>query len=149
VIPTWSCCTGRAPAGGSVGPCLLTAQAAYKALLSERLAPVLREHGFKGSGNEFVLPDDDDWLLVGFQKSRYSEAARVAFMSTCCPCRNGSSGPGPAQKSRGQEPGPSTSSSTACAAVSGMALMVRSTGGMRRKVRRLHPNGRTANGPQH
>lgn len=30
--------------------------------------------GFKGSGQEFVLPDDQHWALLGIQRSRWSDS---------------------------------------------------------------------------
>jgi hypothetical protein len=58
-----------------------TAQASYKALVGERVAPVLRQQGFTGSGNEFVLPDDQDWFADWLPevKSRDSDSRQVQF----------------------------------------------------------------------
>jgi hypothetical protein len=39
----------------------------YRTFLRERIAPALRQLGLRGSGNNFVLPDDRTWALVGFQ----------------------------------------------------------------------------------
>jgi hypothetical protein len=47
-----------------------TVQIVYADMLRTEIAPRLRVLGFKGSGNSYVLPDDDRWLLVGFQKNR-------------------------------------------------------------------------------
>ncbi|MEV6270909.1 DUF4304 domain-containing protein [Kribbella sp. NPDC051936] len=41
--------------------------------------PALRESGFKGSGRLFVLPDDRDWVMLGFQSSSASNAEWVKF----------------------------------------------------------------------
>jgi Domain of unknown function (DUF4304) len=35
--------------------------------------------GFKGSGQSFTLPSESHWVLVGFQKSTYSNADAVRF----------------------------------------------------------------------
>lgn len=40
---------------------------AYRQFLRESVDPRLRELGFTGSGNTFVLPDERYWALVGFQ----------------------------------------------------------------------------------
>jgi hypothetical protein len=39
----------------------------------------MRALGFKGSGGRYVLPDADRWLIVAFQKNRYSTAESVSF----------------------------------------------------------------------
>jgi Domain of unknown function (DUF4304) len=56
-----------------------TAQETYGELLKTRVAPALRELGFKGSGQNYGLPSDDFWALLGFQKSTSSDAGRVRF----------------------------------------------------------------------
>jgi hypothetical protein len=56
-----------------------TAQAVYADMLRAEIAPRLRTLGFKGSGSAYVLPDDESWLIVGFQKDRYSRADCVRF----------------------------------------------------------------------
>jgi hypothetical protein len=56
-----------------------TAQETYGELLKKRVAPALRELGFKGSGQNYRLPSDDYWALLGFQKSTSSDASRVRF----------------------------------------------------------------------
>ena len=56
-----------------------TAQAAYVEMMRTAIAPQLRALGLRGSSPSFVLPDDDWWLLVGFQKSYYSTADSVRF----------------------------------------------------------------------
>ncbi len=43
------------------------------------MPPKLRALGFKGSGNSYILPDDDRWLIVAFQKNRYSTAESISF----------------------------------------------------------------------
>lgn len=56
-----------------------TAQAIYADLLRTSIAPRLRTLGFKGSGARYVLPDDDRWLIVAFQKDRYSRSDWLSF----------------------------------------------------------------------
>ncbi len=56
-----------------------TAQATYTDMLRLEVAPRLRALGFTGSGSSFVLPADDWWQVVGFQKDRHSRADRVRF----------------------------------------------------------------------
>jgi hypothetical protein len=56
-----------------------TAQETYGELLKKRVAPALCELGFKGSGQNYRLPSDDYWALLGLQKSTSSDAGRVRF----------------------------------------------------------------------
>ncbi len=35
--------------------------------------------GFKGGGQEFVLPDDQHWALLGIQRSRWSDSKGLEF----------------------------------------------------------------------
>jgi hypothetical protein len=35
--------------------------------------------GFKGSGQGFVLPDDQHWALLGIQRSRWSDSKDLEF----------------------------------------------------------------------
>lgn len=35
--------------------------------------------GFKGSGQDFVLPDREHWILLGIQRSRWSDSDDVDF----------------------------------------------------------------------
>ena len=58
---------------------VVTAQAVYTEMLRSEIAPRLRALGFKGSGPSFVLPDEARWLIVAFQKDRYSRADWVRF----------------------------------------------------------------------
>lgn len=51
----------------------------FKLLIKERWAPVLRECGLKGSGRIFMLPNDLDWAMLGFQSSSSSSADCVKF----------------------------------------------------------------------
>ena len=56
-----------------------TAQESFKRLLRDRVAPVLRAEGLRGSGASFVLPDPTWWAQVGFQKSKWNNADEVTF----------------------------------------------------------------------
>jgi hypothetical protein len=51
----------------------------FKSVIANRWAPALRELGFKGSGRIFVLPDERDWVMLGFQSSTASNAECVKF----------------------------------------------------------------------
>jgi hypothetical protein len=51
----------------------------YADMLRVEIAPRLRALGLKGSGATYVLPDDDRWLLVAFQKDYYSRRDCVNF----------------------------------------------------------------------
>jgi hypothetical protein len=56
-----------------------TAQEQFAELIRKHVAPALRQLGFKGSGQVYVLPDDAAWILVGFQRSVSSNRARIRF----------------------------------------------------------------------
>lgn len=51
----------------------------FREILNSRWAPLLRAEGFKGSGKIYVLPDERDWVMLGFQSSASSSAAGVKF----------------------------------------------------------------------
>jgi hypothetical protein len=55
------------------------AQETYGEVLKTLIAPGLRALGFKGSGQNYRLPSDDHWAMLGFQKSTSSDATRVRF----------------------------------------------------------------------
>jgi hypothetical protein len=52
---------------------------AYAAMHRNDIAPRLRELGFKGSAGTYVLPDEEWWRVVAFQKDRYSTRDWVRF----------------------------------------------------------------------
>lgn len=56
-----------------------TAQETFSAFLKDRLAPVLRSLGFKGSGARYRLDRSEYQGTVGFQKDRDSTRAVVGF----------------------------------------------------------------------
>ena len=47
--------------------------------MKERIAPRLREHGLKGSGQNYYLPSKSHWALIGFQKSMFSDSHELNF----------------------------------------------------------------------
>lgn len=51
----------------------------FRHVVKAEWAPVLRSEGLKGSGRIFVLPDDHDWVMLGFQSSTSSNAGWVKF----------------------------------------------------------------------
>ena len=56
-----------------------SAQAAYADMLRLEIAPRLRVFGFAGSGSSYVLPADDRWQIVAFQKDYHSRAELLRF----------------------------------------------------------------------
>ncbi|HEX2073088.1 MAG TPA: DUF4304 domain-containing protein [Geodermatophilus sp.] len=58
---------------------MATAQDQYKRMLRQEIGPALRDLGMKGSSGNFVLPDPDQYLLVGFQGSRSNTAEADRF----------------------------------------------------------------------
>ena len=59
-----------------------TAQATFARLLRDEAAPALRAAGLRGSGNNYVLPDDEWWAQINFQKSNFSTSEVVKFKVT-------------------------------------------------------------------
>ncbi|MGY1794072.1 DUF4304 domain-containing protein [Geodermatophilus sp. SYSU D00525] len=58
---------------------MATAQDQYERMLRQEIAPALRELGMQGSARDFVLPDPDQYLLVGLQGSQSNTAEAVRF----------------------------------------------------------------------
>ncbi len=58
---------------------MATAQERFTAMLRDEVAPRLRAMGFKGSGQNFALPSESHWSLLGFQRSAFSDKDKVAF----------------------------------------------------------------------
>lgn len=58
---------------------MTSAQDEFKRMLRGDIAPALRQLGMKGSGRNYVLPNPDHHLLVGFQGDRYNTADDVRF----------------------------------------------------------------------
>ena len=48
-------------------------------MMRVQIAPRLRELGFRGSGQSYSLPDETAFVLLGFQKDKYSDADAVPF----------------------------------------------------------------------
>jgi hypothetical protein len=55
------------------------AQDTFKRMLRTQVAPALREMGFKGSGQHYLMPHGEYWALLGFQRHKYSDAKEVRF----------------------------------------------------------------------
>lgn len=62
---------------------MTNAQDAYRRMLRDHLSPALRTLGFKGSGGRYELPSETHWLLLGFQKSAFSDSEAVRFTVNC------------------------------------------------------------------
>jgi Domain of unknown function (DUF4304) len=56
-----------------------TALDIFRLMIRDEIAPELRRMGFKGSGQSFILPSEVHWVLLGFQKSKASNAKAVRF----------------------------------------------------------------------
>jgi hypothetical protein len=56
-----------------------TVQDKFKLLMKELIAPKLRELGLKGSSQNFYLPSESHWALIGFQKSMFSDSQELKF----------------------------------------------------------------------
>ena len=57
----------------------MTAQDAYKELIRDHVAPSVRAPGFKGSGATYHRRVGEDWQIVNFQRSAYSDREEVRF----------------------------------------------------------------------
>jgi hypothetical protein len=55
-------------------------------MLKERVAPALREMGFKGSGQHYHLPVPGHYALLGFQKMRFGTRHDVMFTINLLAC---------------------------------------------------------------
>jgi hypothetical protein len=56
-----------------------TAQQAYASMVKVDLSPGFWARGWSGSGGRYQLPSDSHWVLVGLQKSAYSDLDEVRF----------------------------------------------------------------------
>ena len=56
-----------------------TVQDKFKELLKSSVAPILRENGLKGSGQAYSIKSDENWALIGLQKSMYSDSKGLKF----------------------------------------------------------------------
>jgi hypothetical protein len=52
---------------------MATAQDQFANLIRDYFAPSLRQLGFKGSTQEYAFPDDTCWILIGVQRSAFSD----------------------------------------------------------------------------
>ena len=57
----------------------VTALDEFRTPLKEHIGPSLQELGWKGSGANWVRPHPTHWVLLGWQKSRSSDASMVSF----------------------------------------------------------------------
>jgi Domain of unknown function (DUF4304) len=48
-------------------------------MVRDHLAPRLRDLGFRGSGQSWILPSDSAWAVLGIQKSKWSTSETVEF----------------------------------------------------------------------
>lgn len=55
-----------------------TAQETFRRMLKEEVAPGLRALGFRGSGQNYQLPSETYWALLGFQRA-FSDAKALHF----------------------------------------------------------------------
>jgi hypothetical protein len=57
----------------------VTAQDEFRVLMRDHLGPSLRARGWQGSGANWVRPHPTHWVLIGWQRSSWSDAAAVRF----------------------------------------------------------------------
>lgn len=57
----------------------MTGQDTYKKFINEQISPVLRSLGFSGSAGTYQMPNDKAYILIGFQKSKWSTKEVVKF----------------------------------------------------------------------
>ena len=58
---------------------MITAQERFRAVARDRIAPALREMGFRGSGQLYTLPSESCWAQLGLQKTTWSDRDHVEF----------------------------------------------------------------------
>jgi hypothetical protein len=58
---------------------MATSQQLFGSWLRARIAPVLREHGYAGSGQDFHRQFGENWAAINVQRDRYSTGAEVRF----------------------------------------------------------------------
>jgi hypothetical protein len=56
-----------------------TAQAAFKIMLRDQIAPALRQMGFKGSGNNYEMFRGEHRIVIQLQRSKFSTRDSVQF----------------------------------------------------------------------
>jgi hypothetical protein len=57
-----------------------SSQQLFTALVRTHLVPVLRKHGYAGSGQHFHRRFGENWAAVFIERSKYSSAAEIQFM---------------------------------------------------------------------
>jgi hypothetical protein len=57
----------------------VTAQDEFRVLVRDHLGPSLRARGWKGSGANWLRPHPTHWVLIGWQRSSWSDAAALRF----------------------------------------------------------------------
>lgn len=58
---------------------LVSALDEFASLMKEHVGPRLRAWGWSGSGANWVRPHPAQWVLLGWQKDKYSNSASVSF----------------------------------------------------------------------
>jgi hypothetical protein len=58
---------------------MISAQEQFRSFLRDNLAPRLRALGFTGSGQNFSIPSETCWALMGIQRSRWSDRKELKF----------------------------------------------------------------------
>jgi len=48
-------------------------------MINTHISPAVRQLGLKGSGGRYAVPSATHWMLVGFQKSAYSDQQSIRF----------------------------------------------------------------------
>jgi len=57
----------------------------FKKLLKE-MRPLFKEHGFRASSQNFILESNECWVIVNFQKSRWSKSGETTFYVNVAAC---------------------------------------------------------------
>lgn len=61
------------------GEQIIPVQLTYRELMKTVFGPTLRTAGLQGSGGRFELPSEKYWVLLGFQKSAFSDSDDLKF----------------------------------------------------------------------
>ncbi len=57
----------------------MSSQNIYTEFLNEYISPALRKRNFSGSAGIYQMPNDKAYILIGFQKSKWSTKQNVEF----------------------------------------------------------------------
>lgn len=57
----------------------------FKRLLKE-MRPLFKEHGFRASSQNFIFESNECWVIVNFQKSRWSQPVETTFYVNIAAC---------------------------------------------------------------